>query len=77
MRLIILYYHLFKNAGSTTKRCSITVSAGDSSECPRDLSDRNLLRYMWDEPGALAVSSHQLRYPAPQAFGYLFFDICF
>ncbi|HEY4088762.1 MAG TPA: hypothetical protein VGM43_22685 [Bryobacteraceae bacterium] len=41
------------------------------------VTDHDLLRHIWDEPGSLAVSSHQIRYPMPQVFGYLFFDGCF
>lgn len=82
MRLIILHYHLFKNAGSTVEEMLDHSFRGqfrrmETSDAGGILSDRDLLRHMWDEPEARAVSSHQIRYPMPQAFGYLFFDICF
>jgi hypothetical protein len=41
------------------------------------ISNQDLVRYLDDRPGVRAFSSHQIRYPVPQAPGYLFFDICF
>jgi hypothetical protein len=82
MRLIILHYHLFKNAGSTIEEMLDHSFRGhfrrmETADTSGIVRDRDLLRHMWDEPEVLAVSSHQIRYPMPQAFGYLFFDICF
>lgn len=82
MRLIILHYHLFKNAGSTIEEILDHSFRGrfqrvETADPGGIVTDRDLLRHMWDEPGSLAVSSHQIRYPMPQVFGYLFFDVCF
>jgi len=82
MRLIILHYLLFKNAGSTIEETldhsfRTRFQLVETANASGIVTDRDLLLHMWDGPGALAVSRHQIRYPTPQAFGYLFFDICF
>jgi len=82
MRFVILHYHLFKNAGSTLESI-LDHSFGErfgTLETPVDgglISHRELVRFLDRRPELCAFSSHQIRYPLPQAPGYLFFDICF
>ena len=82
MRFVILHYHIFKNAGSTVEDI-LDHSFGDrfgSLETPVGgglISNPDLVRYLDAHPAVRAFSSHQIRYPMPQAPGYLFFDICF
>ena len=82
MRLVILHYHIFKNAGSTIEDilghsfgerfAKVDTPAGEGL-----ISHPDLLRFFDARPNLRAFSSHQIRHPLPQAPGYLFFDICF
>jgi len=82
MRLILLHFHIFKNAGSTLEEildCSFGERFG-TLETPVDgglIPNSEMLRHLDALPGLCAFSSHQIRYPVPAAPGYLFFDICF
>jgi hypothetical protein len=82
MRLVILHYHIFKNAGSTIEDildhsfgerfARLDTPAGEGL-----ISNPDLLRFFDARPSLRAFSSHQVRHPLPEAPGYLFFDICF
>ena len=82
MRLVILHYHIFKNAGSTIEDildhsfgerfAKLDTSAGEGL-----ISNPELVRFFDARPDLRAFSSHQVRHPLPEAPGYLFFDICF
>jgi hypothetical protein len=82
IRLVILHYHIFKNAGSTIEDIldhsfgerfsKMETSAGEGL-----IANPALLRFLEERPDVRAISSHQIRYPVPRAPGYLFFDICF
>jgi len=82
MRLVILHYHIFKNAGSTIEDildhsfgerfANVDTPAGEGL-----ISNADLVRFFDARPGLRAFSSHQIRHPLPEAPGYLFFDICF
>jgi hypothetical protein len=82
MRLVILHYHIFKNAGSTIEDildhsfgerfARVDTPAGEGL-----ISNPDLVRFFDARPNLRAFSSHQVRHPLPQAPGYLFFDICF
>jgi hypothetical protein len=82
MRLVILHYHIFKNAGSTIEDildhsfgerfANVDTPAGEGL-----ISNPDLVRFFDARPGLRAFSSHQVRHPLPEAPGYLFFDICF
>jgi hypothetical protein len=82
MRLVILHYHIFKNAGSTIEDI-LDHSFGErfaKLETPTGeglISNSDLVRFLDDRPHLRAFSSHQIRHPLPQAPGCLFFDICF
>ena len=82
MRLVIVHYHIFKNAGSTIEDV-LDHSFGErfaTLETPVDqglISNPDLLRFLDARPNLRAFSSHQIRHPLPAAPGYLFFDICF
>ena len=82
MRLVILHYHIFKNAGSTIEDI-LDHSFGErfaKLETPAHeglISNPDLVRFFDARPGLRAFSSHQVRHPLPEAPGYLFFDICF
>jgi hypothetical protein len=82
MRLVILHYHIFKNAGSTIEDildhsfgerfANVDTPAGEGL-----ISNPDLVRFFDARPDLRAFSSHQVRHPLPEAPGYLFFDICF
>ncbi len=82
MRFVILHYHIFKNAGSTIEDI-LDHSFGDRFGQLETgvngglIANTELVRYLDARPGLCAFSSHQIRYPLPEAPGYLFFDICF
>lgn len=82
MRLVILHYHIFKNAGSTIEDI-LDHSFGErfaKLETPAHeglISNPDQVRLFDARPGLRAFSSHQIRHPLPEARGYLFFDICF
>jgi hypothetical protein len=82
MRLVILHYHIFKNAGTTIEDI-LDHSFGEryaKLETPADeglISNPDLLRFLDARPNLRAFSSHQIRHPLPQAPGFLFFDVCF
>jgi hypothetical protein len=82
MRFVILHYHIFKNAGSTAEDI-LDHSFGerfgtlDTSLDAGLIQTVDLIRYLEERPAIRAFSSHQIRYPLPEAPGYLFFDICF
>lgn len=82
MRFVILHYHIFKNAGTAIENllradfgARFSQFEGDSLDC--QLSGANLLEWLHRNPELRAISSHQLRYPKPQAPGFVFFDLCF
>ncbi len=82
MRFVILHYHIFKNAGTAIENllranfgARFSEFEGDNPDC--QLSGDHLLEWLHRNPGVQAVSSHQLRYPKPEAPGFVFFDICF
>ena len=82
MRLVILHYHIFKNAGSTIEDI-LDHSCGErfaKLETPAGeglISNPDLVRFFDARPDLRAFSSHQVRHPLPEARGYLFYDICF
>jgi len=68
MRPIILHYLLFKNAGTTIEETldhsfRTRFQLVETANASGIVTDRDLLMHMWDGPGALAVSRHQIRYP--------------
>lgn len=82
VRFVLLHYHFFKNAGSTIEDVlahSFFENYGrlDTADFDGAVSQSDLVSYLDQRPGMRAVSSHQFRYPVPQARGYIFFDLCF
>lgn len=82
MRFVILHYHVFKNAGTTVANLlrsnfgpRFAEFEGDGPDC--QFSGRGLVAWLEQHPEVQAVSSHQLRYPKPEAAGSVFFDMCF
>ena len=82
MRFVILHYHIFKNAGTAVENLlksnfgsRFATFEGDSLDC--QLSPGSLGAWLEQNPEVQAVSSHQLRYPKPDAPGFVFFDLCF
>jgi ribosomal protein S18 acetylase RimI-like enzyme len=82
MRFVILHYHIFKNAGTAIQNllksnfgARFSEFEGDSADC--QLSGNSLVAWLERNPEVQAVSSHQLRYPKPEAPGFVFFDFCF
>jgi hypothetical protein len=82
MRFVILHYHIFKNAGTAIGNLLKLNFGGRFSEIEGDdpdcqLSGQSLVAWLEQHPEVQAVSSHQLRYPKPEAPGFVFFDLCF
>jgi len=82
VRFVLLHYHFFKNAGSTIEDILAesffeNYARLDTEEFDGAVSREELVSYLRRYPRMKAVSSHQFRYPVPQAPGYLFFDLCF
>jgi len=82
-RLVLLHYHLFKNAGSSVDRV-LERSFGDrwlSREFEGALTEaeRGALVSDWiaDSPGAVAFSSHTAELPVPKVPGVQVFPIVF
>jgi hypothetical protein len=82
MRLVLLHYHIFKNAGSTIEEI-LEHSFGDrfakheTAGWDGLISNTDMLEFLNARSSLRAFSSHQIRHPLPQVPGYLFFDICF
>lgn len=82
MRLVILHYHIFKNAGTTIENI-LDHSFGerflrlDVPGLDMPIPNTQILETLAGNPSLAALSSHQIRHPLPQAPGILFFDICF
>lgn len=82
MRYVILHHHFFKNAGSTIEEILDQSFGGRFSRLDSVVRDhvytnQELLAFLRENPGTLAISSHQIRYPMPNDSGLLLFDICF
>src|SRR5579862_2272045 len=82
MRLVLLHYHFFKNAGTTVEEILARSFFDDYLRIDNTgheelMSNRELLRALEQNPKVRVVSSHQIRYPMPTAPGFLFFDLCF
>jgi hypothetical protein len=82
MRFVVVHYHIFKNAGTTVERilerefpASFARLHGPTSDCTLDSED--LASFLEDHPAIQAVTSHHLRYPAPQLRNIVVFDCCF
>ena len=82
MRFVLLHYHILKNAGSTIEEM-LDRSFGerfarlDAPGRDHTIDHSALLDFCKTNPNLDAVSSHQIRYPLPEARGILFFDVCF
>jgi hypothetical protein len=82
VRFVLLHYHFFKNAGTTIEEILAhsfyeNYVRLDTEDFDGEVSHEALTSYLQRHPRMKAVSSHQFRYPVPQARGYLFFDLCF
>jgi hypothetical protein len=82
LRFVLLHYHFFKNAGSTIEEILANsffenYARMDTDEFDGAVSQEDLIGFLQRNPRMKAVSSHQFRYPLPQARGFLFFDVCF
>jgi hypothetical protein len=82
MRFVILHYHIFKNAGTTIEHLLERNFPGqvarlEGNDSAGRVPNEQLLRLLDERPEVRAVTSHQLRYPKPQAREMVFFDVCF
>ncbi|MCU1334806.1 MAG: hypothetical protein JWO19_387 [Bryobacterales bacterium] len=82
VRFVLLHYHFFKNAGTTIEDILAhsffeNYARFDTEDFDGAVSQEELLSYLRRHPRMKAVSSHQFRYPVPQAPGFIFFDLCF
>jgi len=81
-RFVLLHYHIFKNAGSTIDYALertfgnqfITLHGPQPDSL---LSATDVTAFLAEHPEVAAVSSHHLKYPKPEAPGFVFFDLCF
>jgi len=80
MRYVLIHYHIFKNAG-TTVEFILDHSFGehwtrfDGPDRNCTLTGQDLLAFLMRRPGVMALSSHHLRYPKPEAPGFVFCDL--
>ncbi len=82
VRFVLLHYHFFKNAGSTIEEILANsffenYARMDTADFDGAVTQEELITFLHRNPGMKAISSHQFRYPMPQAPGFLFFDLCF
>jgi len=82
VRFVLLHYHFFKNAGTTIEEILAhsfyeNYARLDTEDFDGSVSQQQLVSYLQRYPRMRAVSSHQFRYPVPQAPGYIFLDLCF
>ncbi len=82
VRFVLLHYHFFKNAGSTIEEILEhsffeNYARLDTDDFDGAVSPDELIAFLRRHPRMKAVSSHQFRYPLPQAPGFIFFDLCF
>lgn len=82
MRLVILHYHILKNAGTTLENIldrnfGERFARLDTEHRDGRIEQAAIVDYLERHPRVEAISSHQIHYPVPQAPGYLFFDWCF
>jgi hypothetical protein len=81
VRFVFVHYHIFKNGGTTIESIlrrefenGFVTIEGPCSETILD--GGGLKEFLYHHPEILAVSSHQLRYPKPEARGWVIFDCC-
>lgn len=82
MRHIVLHYHIFKNAGvtiDTILRKNLGSDWGSIEGEPSSeiLSNESLLKYIFENPGLRAVSSHEARLPSPVESTIIFYPFLF
>jgi hypothetical protein len=82
VRFVLLHYHFFKNAGTTVEEIlahSFFENYGrfDTQDFDGAVGPAELISYLRRHPRMKAISSHQFRYPLPEARGFVFFDLCF
>jgi hypothetical protein len=82
LRLIILHFHILKNAGTTLENIldrnfGERFARLDTEHRDGRIEQNDIVDYLDRHPDVEAISSHQIHYPVPQARGYLFFDWCF
>ena len=82
MRFVILHYHIFKNSGTTIEwflyhNCGERFRTLDTEDRDQAITNADLLRFLHDNPGVEAISSHQMYDPVPCVPGFIFYDICF
>ena len=82
VRLVLLHYHFFKNAGTTIEEILAhsffeNYARLDTDDFDGAVSEETLVSFLDRHPSLKAVSSHQFRYPVPQVPGYIFLDLCF
>jgi hypothetical protein len=81
-RPIILHYHIFKNAGTTIDLILENIFGENAKRIdakkPRDLvPNRAVLQYVANNHSINSVSSHQLRFPAPEDSNFSFLPMVF
>jgi hypothetical protein len=81
-RFVLLHYHIFKNAGSSVDAALRRSFGSGFVDLHGEHDDAvlvadDVLATVRADASIVAVSSHHLRYPKPQARGFVFFDVCF
>jgi len=81
-RTICLHFHIFKNAGTTIewifkKNFSKNAVSLDTKDPKGTLSNQFILDYLKQNPTVKSISSHQVRFPTPEANDFYFIPILF
>ena len=81
-KAVCLHFHIFKNGGTTIEwilknNFSQNAISIDTDQLKGILSKEIILKYLDDEPSVKSFSSHQIRYPLPEAKNFLFIPLVF
>ena len=79
-RHVVIHYHIFKNAGSTLasaleRNFGRTFASWDGNQFNAQISGDELLVFLREHKNVLAVTSHHLRPPKPEAQSFVFHDV--
>jgi hypothetical protein len=81
-KFILIHYHLFKNGG-TTIEWALKKNFGNAFQAIHAegetgvVDNKALLHFLRENPHVTAITSHQLRLPAPKHERFRFLEICF
>jgi len=81
-RWLLLHYHIFKNAGTTIEYVLHRAWGDrfvrlDGPDPDSILTAPDILAFLPANPDVIAISSHHVKYPRPEAPNLIVFDVCF